>query len=176
MSSLQRVGNILLGLIMVAGAIILWAIPEYGFVIIATVLGFSLIVYGIKMLVQYARLARHMVGGKSLLFIGVITMDLGSLAYMVAGEGKTYVVLYLIGSHLVVGVLGILRAREAKQLDSAWQLPMCLGVGNVLIAIACVVFLGSPNVLIGIYCIGLVYSAIIRIVSAFKNNDIVYVA
>ena len=53
---------------------------------------------------------------------------------------------------------------------------MLQGVVNLLVAVACVVFIGSPDTIALIFSIGMLWSALLRIVSAFRQTDIVYVA
>ena len=52
---------------------------------------------------------------------------------------------------------------------------MSQGIINLLIAVLCLVFLGDVEVAVEIYALGLMYSAVMRIVQAFKPAAIVYI-
>ena len=60
---------------MIAVAILLARYPENGFIMIAAILAISMITIGVRYLYYYATMARHMVGGKAILFLGVIILD-----------------------------------------------------------------------------------------------------
>ncbi len=172
MSSGQRIKNILIGIAIILGALILIAFPEET----ASILSLSLFIYGIKTLIYYATMARHMVGGRIMLYLAVVVLDLGMFTMMLTNIPKIYIVLYLVVVYAFAGAVGILRALEAKRYQAPmWKLSLISGIINVVIAILCIIFMRSTNMIVYLYCVGLIYSAIVRIVTAFRKTAIVYI-
>ena len=176
MSSGQKIKNILIGVLIILGAVILIAVPKEGLIITAGILSLSLFIYGIKTLIYYFTMARHMVGGRVMLYLAVVVLDLGMFTVILTGIPKIYIVLYLVVIYAFAGVIDILRALEAKKYQSpSWRFILVSGVINVVIAILCIVFVGSTRMIVYLYCAGLIYSAIVRIVTAFRKTAIVYI-
>ena len=171
MSTGQRFINVFTGLLTIALGIYLILDPADGFTVVATILSFSLSVCGIRYLVYYFTMARHMVGGKLILYVSIIALDLGIFTASLLDTPNFYIILYLIGMHAFSGVIDILRGLEARSYGGAsWKLSIAHGAVSILIAIACVVFLRSVNVLVYIYAAGLIYSALMRIAAAFRRT------
>lgn len=176
MSGGQRIKNILIGIAIILGALILIAFPEDGIIITASILSLSLFIYGIKTLIYYVTMARHMVGGRIMLYLAVVVLDLGMFTMMLTNIPKIYIVLYLVVVYAFAGVVSILRALEAKRYQAPmWKLSPISGIINVVIAILCIIFMRSTNMIVYLYCAGLIYSAIVRIVTAFRETAIVYI-
>ena len=176
MSGGQRIKNILFGVVILLVAVILIAFPEEGLVITASIMSISLFIYGIKTLIYYFSMARHMVGGRIMLYLSIIVLDLGMFAMMMTNIPKIYIVLYLLVIYAFAGAIGILRALEAKKYQApSWRFSLISGIINLVIAILCVVFIGSTKMIVYFYCVGLIYSAIVRIVTAFRKTAIVYI-
>ena len=176
MSNFQRVQNVVIGLCMILCAVILLAGEDDGCYLVMLILAFSLIIRGIAELIYYVTMARHMVGGKLILFIGVVLVDFGIFTISLADESKVVVVLYLIGFHAFAGLINLLRAREAMRYkSSAWRINMAQGVTSLLILAASLIFARDQGMLVLLYCAGLVYSAFLRIYSAFRRTAIVYI-
>ena len=176
MSSGQKIKNVLIGIAIILGALILIAFPEDGIIITASILSLSLFIYGIKTLIYYVTMARHMVGGRIMLYLAVVVLDLGMFTMMLTNIPKIYIVLYLVVVYAFAGVVSILRALEAKRYQAPmWKLSLISGIINVVIAILCIIFMRSTNMIVYLYCAGLIYSAIVRIVTAFRKTAIVYI-
>lgn len=176
MSELQRVRDVLIGLMTLLFAALMMIIPDEGCIIIATVLGIMLAVEGARRIVYYFTMARHMVDGKVLLYAGVLLLDLGMLTGGVTKAPQRIVMLYLVGAHLFSGVVYVLQSLEERRLDSsAWRWSMAHGLANVLVAVLCVAFIGSQRTMVYVYCAGLVYSACVRIATAFRRTAIIYI-
>ena len=87
-----------------------------------------------------------------------------------------YLMLYLLVANLISGVIEILGAREARQMEAgSWKLKMAIGAADVLFGLASIFCIGRPNILVYIYAAGLIYSAVLRIASAFRRTAIVYI-
>ena len=156
MSRLQRIGVFISGLLMLLGAAVLILDVEDGLMFITTVLAVSLFVMGIRFIVYFLTMARHMVGG-------------------MFDESRLMIILYLAGWHAFSGLVSLLRAREARKYKGHWKLSAVYGIGNIAVAIFCLIFSKSAKILTGIYCAGLVYSAGIRMISSFRRTEIVFI-
>ena len=172
----KRVTNILSGVVMLLMGAVLILLPSEGLSFVALIFSLSLIVYGVRMLAYYITMARHMVGGRLMLYIAVIVLDFGVFVWTLADIPKIYVVLYLVAIHAFSGAIDIMRGIEAKRYHaSSWKLSFISGVVNIVIAILSIVFIRSVNMIVILYAIGLIYSAITRIISAFRRTAVVYI-
>lgn len=177
MSKAQRLKSFCEGILILLVAALLFTAPEdeAGYLLVTLILSVSLILAGVRMLIYYFSMARHMVGGKAVLFRGVILFDLGMFTHSLANVPRIYLMLYLLIIHLFAGLIDVLRAFEAKKQGGAWRGTLAVGIANVLVGAACVAFARSVQSLVWIYSGGLIYTACIRIVSAFRRDAIVYI-
>lgn len=179
MSKIQRTKEVLAGLCMLLGALIMFLFPEDSYILIAFFLSVSLILSGIRALVYYFSMARHMVGGQTMLYKGLIILDLGLFTWTLTDIPQLYVILYLLICHAFAGAVDIMRAMESRRFDSpTWKGNMISGLVNISVATVSVIFgffVHSPDSIIYIYSACLVYSAFVRIVSAFRKTAIIYI-
>ena len=176
MSKWQRFQNIVIGIGMLLGAVILLMDPEEGCLLIALFLAVTLIWGGISKLLYYFSMARHMVGGKMILLIGVVFLDAGIFTLALADESRMVVILYLLCFHAFAGVVNILRSLEAMRYKSTqWRINMAQGVVSILMLVASIIFARDQIMLSNIYCADLVYSAVLRIASAFRRSAMVFI-
>jgi hypothetical protein len=167
--------NILTGLLMLALSVLLGLVGADAFLLVACILSVALMVTGVRMLLFYATMARHMVGGKAMLYEGIIILDLGVFASTLSDVPKIYIVLYLLFIHAFAGAVDILRALEARRLNGSWRLNMASGLVNLAVAALCVVFLSSARMIVIIYSVGLFYYGCVRIVTAFRRTAVAYI-
>ncbi len=175
MDRLERAANFAIGLAMIACGILLLLEPKYGLIIVAFILGFALLLYGMRTLIYYVTMARHMAGGLSILLIAIIAIDVGAFALTLAGKPRISIVLYLVGYNVLVGIVTIARGIEAKKLESRWKGSVIHGLVSIALAMLCLVFIGSDRVVMAIYCFGLFYRASVRIASVFRPTEIIYI-
>lgn len=177
MNLYSRIKDILFGLVMLLFAFILLTDPQSDiYILIILVMAIGLAVKGIKDIAFYFTMARHMVGGKIMLFQGVITLDFALFTFSLTDIPRVYILLYLIGVHAFSGVVELLRGMEAKRtVDGPWKLKFSHGVINMLLALACVIFIGNSGTAVIIYATGLIYSAVMRIISAFKRTAFILI-
>ena len=97
MTSVQRVKKVLAGILMLVCCFALVTDPETGFYFVALILSVSLFLYAARSLIYYFTMARHMVGGKSILFRGIIVLDLAVFTFSMVDDPKLYIILYLLG-------------------------------------------------------------------------------
>lgn len=175
----QKAKNIFGGIVMILLSLLLMFNGSGAFQLICILLCLWLFVYGIKAMVYYQTMARHMVGGRIQLYRGIILLNFGMFTLSLNTIPKAYIILYLMGIHAFSGLVDILRAREAKQLDApAWKGSMFSGVGNLVIALLCITIgfmQKSTETVVYVYSAGLFYSGMVRIISAFKKTEIIYI-
>ncbi len=176
MSAGQRIRECLIGVFTLFLSFLLFFDPESGFTIAAGILSISLALVGLRELIYYFTMARHMVGGKTALYTGIIVLDIGMFAGALNDMPKLYIVLYLLGVHAFTGTIDVLRSTEARRMGApSWRVSMASGAVNIAISIVCLAFLRSPRMIVYIYAAGLVWSALVRIAGACRRTAIVYI-
>lgn len=182
MSSFSRIKNIITGVLMLLFAFLVILIPKQAIPLIALILGLSLYIRGFRLLFYYFSMARHMVGGKSVLYRSIITLDIAILmtsAIAAIAMSRQIVVIYLLIIYAFAGFVNVLRALEAKKYGAPyWKPKFITGVIEVLFAIALLIigmFIGDPVILAYGCAISLMYSAVIKIIGAFRRTAVVYV-
>lgn len=176
MTKIQRIGNILSGLLMILAAGLFIRDPDSGFRIILLILTVSLTVSGIRYLVYYFTMARHMAGGQSMLWKGIILLEIGIYVGTLHDLSPVYIMLYLIVGYVFDGAIDILRSLEERKIPGThWKLKLATGIGEILIAVLCVLYINSPLISVYIFCFGILSGGIMKIVSAFRRNAIVYI-
>ena len=176
MSLASRITNIVFGVILVLLGIVLILLPEDGYRIVAAILGLSLTVYGIRNLIYYFSMARYMVGGRMILYFGVLMLDAGVVLLVIYDFPPLYIMIYLIVILMLTGVISILRAFEQKGMGiKAWKWTFLNGFIHALLAVACAVFIKSANLAVYIYAAGLIYSALVRIISAVHAKNAIII-
>ena len=179
MTLTQRIGKLLRALVLCLTAWAMVKLGDQGFVLVSTLLSFGLIVFGARKLLYYFTMARHMVDGRSILYLGVIAFDFGIFTLSISDQHGVFIVLYLLGAHAFSGMIDILRAREARQFEApSWKISLAEGIANIGVAVVAVVFgliLGNMRSLTMIYAAGLIYSAFLNLLSVFRKTAIVYI-
>ena len=177
MTVYQRIKKILFSLCMFAVALFFILNPsDTAYQIVVAILSLGLTVAGIKDIIFYFTMAKHMVGGKMILIQGVIIFDFAMITGSLADVPKIYILLYLIGIHAFSGVVEILRAMEARRtVDGPWKIKFSHGIVNFILAIACLIFIRHSNTALIIYSLGLMYSAVVRLFDAFGKKAFVVI-
>ncbi len=179
MTIFQRIKTASAGFLMILCGIIMIYDPNLGYLLTALILSVSLTLYGIRILVYYFTLARHMVGGRGILYIGIVVLDLGIFTLTIVDNTSIYILVYLLAFNLFSGLVDILRALEARRTASPrWKLKFSTGIVSILIGVAAFiagVIFKSENLLVILYCVGLFTSAAARIYTAFRKSAIVYI-
>ena len=179
MTNIQRIEKILAGLFMLACCVLMVYKPDVGFYVVALILSLMLLIYALRCILYYFTMGRHMVGGKSILFRGIIVLDLAVFTISMVDDPKMYIILYLLGIHAFAGLTDVLRALEARRYGApAWRWTMVLGIGNFMIAVLAVIaglFFADTKDLVYLYAACLFYSACMQIASAFRKTAIVYI-
>ena len=161
---------------MLAAGVLVICRPATGIRLIMLIIIVTMILKGLGSLSFYFTMARHMVGGKLQLYKGIILLDIGMFFMTLDDVPIIYLMLYLLVANLISGVIEILGAREARQMEAgSWKMKTAIGAADVLFGLASIFCLGRPNLLVYIYATGLAYSAALRIVSALRRSAIVYI-
>ncbi len=176
MGKIKRVWNVISGIVVILFAMFAILIPEIAFIFIGFIAAALLLIRGVRYIIYYLTMAQHMVGGKIIMFYGVFLFDLGFFAMTIFSEAKAVILIYLTAGHAISGGIDMIRSiRNRKDGYSSWRTDMIQGIGNILIAVICVIFVNSIDILVYVYSLGLIYLAIIRIVRAFRRSAIVYI-
>lgn len=176
MSRIQRIRTFIEGLIIIIGAILLIIYRSHAYEAILIFLAAGFIFYGVKRLVFYFLMARHMVGGKEILYKGIILFNFGVITSSVSNIPKIYILLYLAVIHAFSGIVEILRTNELKTYGGkAWRMKLFHGIVNIMMAAFCILFFRKQNTAVYIYSVGLIYSGIIRMVTAFRRTTFMFI-
>ncbi|MBE6040416.1 MAG: hypothetical protein E7219_05590 [Clostridiales bacterium] len=179
MSNLKRIINILIALLMLAAALALTIYTDYAIPFILAFTGIGFTIKGLSMLFYYFSTARFMVGGKTVLYRGILLLELGLFASSIANHPGPFVILYLASINLYSGVVQMLRVIETFKLRSKrWMLILihslfyfATGIGVIYAGI----FLKRTDIAAYAYSLGLTVSALSRIRLSFTRTDIVYI-
>ena len=175
----RRIVRIAWALFTALAAGILFFLGEEGFALIILILSLSMIVFGARKLIFYFRMAQHMVDGRSILYLGVIALDFGIFSLSISRNEGLVIVLYLLGVHAFSGAVDILRALEVRQFEGAsWRLNLAMGCLNIAFAVGAVAFgllPGNRQLLTDIFALGLLNTAVLNFISAFRRTAIVYI-
>jgi uncharacterized membrane protein HdeD (DUF308 family) len=179
MTKARRVTNIFQSIIMILFSLVLFINPENSISIVIGIVGLGMTLNGIRSLIYYFSMAKHMVGGKTVLYRGIIFLDIGILTSSLADAPGRSLIIYISAVCIFTGFVAILRAREEKSWGSRrWIGKLVYGSIYILIAGA-VLYCGfawdMPEVAVDAYALGLVWSAAGKIASAFRRTAIVYI-
>ena len=175
MSNAKRVWKALTGLFTILCCVLMILYPDDGFYFIVLILDVSLLLYGLRLLLYYFRLARYMVGGMMTLYKSIIVIDFGLFAFGLGSMPQRYVMLYLIISYVFYGALDIIDAVGARKLGASWKYQLGYGLVKAVAGFACVFYLDNMRIITVLYCALLLYSALSDIISAFRKTAIVYI-
>ena len=176
MTKLQRIKEIAIALIMIFGAFVMMFYPKESYPLIVIILAFWFVAIGIGSIWYYFTMARYMVGGRESLFMGVIWFDFGVLTGSLTSVPHYYVLMYLIGIHGFSGVVRVLRTLETKRTGSPnWKLKLVHGIIDITMALLCIVFIKQLNITGIIFGIGVMYSAVMRIVTACRRTALIVI-
>ena len=179
MSRFQRVRSFIIGILLLIYALLLLLLPKDSYGTITAIIAFVLLFYGAHQLIYYLRMARHMVGGKIILYEAIIILDLGLFTYSLYDDRSVTILIFLLIVYAFTGFVDILRAFEEKKNGSHhWIRKLLTGLSMVIFAAALVIIgLVMKNTVILKYgfCLSVAYVGIRRIINTFKKTAIVYI-
>ena len=176
MTKVQRIKELIAGIITAVIAVLLILIPNGTYSLIIYMIGITFIIRGAGALLYFIFMARFMVGGRASLYMGMIMLNFGMLTLTLSDVPHYYILLYLVGIHGFEGLVDILRALEEKRFGAgSWKLKLSHGVFDIGIAVICLIMMGNMYVTVIIYGIGLFYSSVMHFVSAFRRSRFIYI-
>lgn len=179
MSRFQRIRDVAFGILMLLFALILFLFPEDSLVIVAAIISFLLLIFGFRQLWFYFTMARHMAGGKMILIQAIIILDLGLFTSSMLSMERYIILFYLLGVFVFTGFVDIMRSLESKRVGaSSWKLKLVSGIISVALALLMLVLgiiFERVEILSFGYGISLVYSGVMRIVTAFRKSAVIYI-
>ena len=179
MTRFGRILNTIAALITIAFSVLLFYMDAiHGLKLILLVIQTTMSLRGFQAIAYYISMGRHMVGGQNVLYRGMIFLDLGILAGTIFEHPAIYTLVYISLLHVFTGAVSGLRANESRKIGAPWRLKMAYGITNVLLAIAVVIsgiVSSQIRVAVWIYSIGIIYSSILRLITAFRKTEIVYI-
>ena len=171
--------NAIASLFTIAVAVLMFFLDSiHGLKLVILVIQAGMTLRGLQTIVYYFSMARHMVGGKNVLFRGMIFLDLGILASTLFEHPAIYTIIYISLLHVFTGAVSVLRANESRKIGTSWRLKMAYGITNILLAVIvliCGIAFGRLRIAVWVYSVGLIYSSILNIISAFRKTEIVYI-
>ena len=174
MNVIKKISEILIGLAILFAAVSLILEPKDAAEVIGAIIGITLFVIGIRYLIFYSTMARHMVGGRMIFYTGLIILDLSLLSTVILQKSHRYILLYLVAVYAFYGVVQLLRSFEGKKHENpSWKFKFLFAVVDLVICVACIFFIRSESTMSVIYAIGLVPTGVSRIVEAFKREETV---
>ena len=179
MTKIHRIWNIFSGLLILLAALLFFLDPDGGLRVATSFLSLTFMCRGGGSLFYYLTMTRHMVGGRTVLYRGMIYLDLWLFTSSLIDHYDLYLMIYLAGINAFTGLVEVLRSREEKSVGSpGWKYRAAYGGASLLIAVAVIVGctrLHSIRLVVYVYAAGLVYKSFVRIASAFRRTAIVFV-
>lgn len=175
MRKLSRIKNVVIGVVLILFALLLLIWPRFGTPLIMMVFGIGLLIYGLYSLIFFCRMAIHMVGGKRIFFRGILLLDLGIFLMSSFRGSERLVFLYMLVLLAASGAIDLVRALDYRKQGAAWLLRAVSGVVCIAILIAGLIYRRNPNTMVYIFCLALLFTAISRIVSAFRKTAVLYI-
>ena len=175
MTRIQRIRNFIFGLGMLICGLIIFLDPQDGYMITSYILTAFLAMAGIRGIVFYFVMARHMIDGMLILISGIFMLDLSAFTLTLLNLPRGYVIIYLLILHLLNGLKEILRGLEVRNYQiGRWKMKIAFGCANVLTALGALFFgtvLGSNHLVITVFSCGIMYSSVVCLLSAIRKND-----
>lgn len=169
--------NIILGILNLLLAAMIVLVPRESFSLVVLLLSLSMFIRGFSKLFYYFTMARHMVGGKAVLYRAVIMLDLALFTTSISAMSPFIILFYLLGVYAFSGAIDILRSLEARRFGmQSWKFKFWGGLTSIAFsAVLLVIGFISTDFLVYGYAVSLVYSAVIKIISAFRKTSVVYI-
>ena len=179
MTNMNRIKNFLQGIGLILFGLILLLDPRGGLSVVIGLLGLGLTLRGISTLFYYRNMAKHMVGGRLVLYRGLFFLDAGIFSSTLANAPSVYLIVYIAAMNLFTALVAFLRARESKKLGSRlWILRTLYGTGLlVMVSVAIVhgIYYHRTDTAVYVYALGTLYSAARKIGSSFQKSAIAYI-
>ena len=173
MTNWQKFSNVLAAFLMILFGLLILFAGEEAYLFVILVFAFLLFIYSIRMLVYYFQMARYMVGGKEILYRGILFLDLSIFIITLSTIPSTYVMLYMVGMLAFSGAVDIMNAMDLRRLQGHWILQFIRGTVCVVGAVLCIAMMNTPKMVVTIFCFMLFYNAVMRIINAVRPTEII---
>lgn len=173
MTKWQKLRNILLAASMILIGVAMLVFGEKTYMGIIGIFSLTLEIMGLHMLWFYFRMARHMVGGRNILFRGILFFDFGIFTGSLVWVPRAYVLMYLAGTLAFSGVVNLLGATESRRIQSSWRFKTFQGVVKILFSIICLIFMRSGARVVYICAVGFIFSAVMNIANTFRRQQVI---
>lgn len=171
----QRIRQIVIGLVLLPAGFLLMMFGGEVYPLIIGLYSLALEIYGVRKVWYFFRMARYMTGGRRILYRGILAFDFGIFAGSLVRVPQIYILLYLTGTMAFSGLVDILRARESREIEGPWKMKTFQGATEIGVAVLCVLFLRSTDYVVDIFAMGLIFSAVMRILSAFRRTPVIMI-
>ena len=179
MTRFGRILSVIAALITIPFSVLLFYMDEiHGLKLVLMVIQTTMSLRGLQAIAYYFSMGRHMVGGQNVLYRGMVFLDLGILAGTIFTHPAVYTLIYISLLHVFTGAVSSLRANESRRIGAPWKLKMAYGITNIFLAAAVLISgiaFNQLKVAVWAYAIGISYTAIMRIITAFRKTEIVYI-
>ena len=169
----QKIKNVLLSVSMIVIGVAMLFYGEKAYMAIIGLFSLALEIMGLRMLIFYFGMARYMVGGRNILFRGILFFDFGIFTGSLVWVPKAYVLMYLAGTLAFSGIVNLLGANEARRIQSSWRFKAFQGVVKMLVAIMCLILTRSGARFVYICAAGFIFSAVMNIVNTFRHQQVI---
>ncbi|MBR5116761.1 MAG: hypothetical protein IK096_06820 [Lachnospiraceae bacterium] len=176
MTVAQRIENFVIGGVMLILGAALLSQDADAYPAIVSLYCLALELQGIRLIWYYFAMARHMVGGRSILYRGVLFINFGVFTGTLLSVPQIYILAYLTGTLAFSAVIDLLRANEARGIRGPWKLKTFQGAVKLLIALICLIFMHSPALVVDIFSVGFIFSALMRIVNACRRTPVITIS
>lgn len=179
MSYFQHIKSFVTGILLLAVAFVIIIIPQNALDFVYLAISLIMMIYGLRLLFYYFRMARHMVGGKTTLYQAIFVLDAALFTFSIVNVADYIVLIYLLGIFAFSGAIDILRAFEAKKNGSPiWKKKIIIGVaesGFALVLVVAGLILRDVKILVYGFAVSLISTAILRIYDAFRKTAIIFI-
>lgn len=172
----QRINQLAIGIVMLLLGVLLFLYDADTYPVIIVLYSLALQLTGYRLLWYYFTMARHMVGGRSILFRGALFLDFGLFTGSLLTVPQFYVLIYLTGTLAFSAIVDLLRAREARGIQASWKLKTFQGAVKLLTVLICLIYLHSEELVVDIFSVGFVFSALMRIVNACRRTRVITIS
>lgn len=145
------------------------------YAIVLTILSVALLVQGIRMIIFYFTMAKHMTGGRFILYRGILLTDLGLFTMSLQNVPVTYIMVYLIGLLAFSGAVDVFGAVDARKIHAHWKMRFIRGAVTIIFAVYALLNLNTPKYCVYIYSASLFYNALMYLISAFRRTELIMI-
>ena len=174
MTLMRRIVNIIIGLVTIAFAFLTFFLGRNGLLVVMFIFEIGLFGYGVYMIFYYLLMARHMVGGQLMLFLGLFTFGLSLVALKITEVPEKGLAVLVGFALLLAGGMDVVRSFEIKTRGSetSWRFTRVTGIIEMLLALFSLI-MGLINPAWTAYILGasLLYSGVSRIIAALRRYN-----